>query len=136
MKLIKDCWALVSCGRAWPRESVTFPPWLFRAHSSCGRAEPCPPQNIWLPYTRVVPHVLPPPCGLREADGAELLHSSFWGTTSAPLRPWKILQDPVVPRRPQHILGAVKESRQLGCGRRPFQTFLVAAGKPWVGNTS
>lgn len=44
MKLIKDCWVLVSYGRVWPRESVTFPQWLFCAHSSCGsgRALPSP----------------------------------------------------------------------------------------------
>lgn len=83
-----------------------------------------------------MPSPCPPPCGLRGADGAELLHSSLWCTTSAPLRLWKSLQDPVVPHRPQYILGAARESRWLGCGRRPFQTFLVAVGEPWVGNAS
>lgn len=74
---------------------------------------PALPQNIWLPHSSAVPHVspLPSPCGLRGAGGAELLLSRFWCRTSAPLTLWKSLQDPVVPHRPQHILGAVRESR-------------------------
>lgn len=96
-------------------------------------AEPCPPPGH-LAALRRVP--CPPPCGLRGADGAELLHSRFWCTASAPLRLRKSLQDPVVPRRPQYILGAAKRNRWPGCGTRPFQTFLVAVEKPVVGNAS
>lgn len=72
---------------------------------------PVLPQNIWLPYASIVPHAESPALlcvALGGADGAERLHSSFWWGASAPLRLWKSSQDPVVPHRPQHVLGAVR----------------------------
>lgn len=139
-------WSSLKTAGSWLAVGGSGPGRAWLSHSGCcvlpavvAAAEPCPPPEhlAALCQCRAPCRVpCPSPCGLRGADGAELLHSRFCCRTPAPLRLWKGLQDPGVPRRPQYILGAARGSRWLGCGRRPFQTFLVAVEKPLVDNAS